>query len=249
MRAEPITPHPPYPVRRPVMIQRWMLISFLHWRMDAAELRGRVPEGLAIDEFDGSAWVGLVPFRMTTRVNRLPDVPWLWTFPETNVRTYVTGPDGGRGIWFFSLDVARSAVALAGAAAGLPYRWSSMRVDGAFGDVTYGCRRLVPTGSVSSTARVVSTGDPVPMTAREHFLASRFRLYWTGPGGLLELDVEHEPWTLHAGTTPTLEDGLVEAAAGRLPRDVPLTHHSVGVTQVRVGAPRRVSPHPTRVPA
>ena len=170
------------------MLQRWTLISFLHWRVEADDLRPLVPEGLEIDEFDGSAWVGLVPFCMTTQVTGFPALPWISTFPETNVRTYVTGPDGGRGIWFLSLDVARSPTALAGAALGLPYRWSSMRIGGSFGDVTYRCRRLVPTGSVASTARVVSTGDPVPMTARDHFLVSRFRVYWTGPGGLLAPD-------------------------------------------------------------
>jgi uncharacterized protein len=231
------------------MVQRWMLISFLHWRVAAADLRPLVPEGLEIDEFDGTAWVGLVPFRMTTQIPGVPPLPWLSTFPETNVRTYVTGPDGGRGIWFFSLDVARSPTALAGAALGLPYRWSSMRVDGSFGDVTYACRRLVPPGSVTSTARVVSTGDPVPMTAREHFLVSRFRLYWTMPGGLLAIDVEHEPWTLHAGRARALDDGLLEAAGIRHPLDDPLTHHAVGVSHVRVGTPRRVSSSSRRVPA
>jgi uncharacterized protein YqjF (DUF2071 family) len=232
------------------MVQRWMLISFLHWRVDAAELRPLVPDALEIDEFDGSAWVGLVPFRMTTHVPGLPAFPWISTFPETNVRTYVTGPDGGRGIWFFSLDVARSATAVAGAALGLPYRWSSMRIDGGFGDVTYRCSRLIPTGSVGSTAKVVSTAGPVPMTAREHFLVSRFRLYWTVPGGgLFTLDVEHEPLTLHAGRTPTLDDGLVEVAGIRRAIDGPITHHALGVTHVRVGAPRRLSPLRTRVPA
>ena len=249
MRPEPIAAHAPRPVRRPVMVQRWMLISFLHWRVDVADLRPLVPQELEIDELDGSAWVGLVPFRMTTQIPGVPALPRISTFPETNVRTYVTGPDGGRGIWFFSLDVARSPTALAGAALGLPYRWSSMRMDGSFGDVTYGCRRLVPTGSVASITRVVSTGDPAPMTAREHFLVSRFRLYWTGPGGLLTLDVDHEPWTLHAGRTRTLDDGLVEAAGIRRPLEDPVTHHAVGATHVRVGAPRRVSARATRVPA
>jgi pimeloyl-ACP methyl ester carboxylesterase len=28
-------------------------------------------------------------------------------FPETDVRTYVVGPDGREGLWFFSLDAAR----------------------------------------------------------------------------------------------------------------------------------------------
>ena len=43
----------------------------------------------------------------------MPPVPRLSTFPELNVRTYVTR-DGKPGIWFFSLD-AGSTLAVEGA--------------------------------------------------------------------------------------------------------------------------------------
>ena len=54
------------------------------------------------------AWVGLVPFRMAGIAPRgLGKIPYLGTFPETNVRTYVVGPDGVPGVWFDSLDASR----------------------------------------------------------------------------------------------------------------------------------------------
>jgi uncharacterized protein YqjF (DUF2071 family) len=34
-------------------------------------------------------------------------VPWLSHFHETNLRTYVTHPKHGPGVWFFSLEAAR----------------------------------------------------------------------------------------------------------------------------------------------
>lgn len=35
-----------------------------------------------------------------------PALPWLREVPEVNVRTYVVGPGGRPGVWFFSLDIA-----------------------------------------------------------------------------------------------------------------------------------------------
>ena len=59
-----------------------------------------------------------------------PAPPWFARFPETNVRTYVVGPDGREGLWFFSLDAARlEPVLVARATYALPYRWSAMTVE------------------------------------------------------------------------------------------------------------------------
>ena len=71
----------------------------------------------------GSAWLGVVPFRMThVRPFALPLPGEAFAFAETNVRTYATAPDGTRGIWFFSLDGAQLARATAARVAfGVPY--------------------------------------------------------------------------------------------------------------------------------
>ena len=48
----------------------------------------------------------MVPFRMAGVMRRpFPDLPYMSSFPELNLRTYVTA---GRkpGVWFFSLDAA-----------------------------------------------------------------------------------------------------------------------------------------------
>ncbi|GAA1038709.1 hypothetical protein GCM10009557_55470 [Virgisporangium ochraceum] len=91
-------------VHRPVMYQSWLDLTFLHWRYPADVVQRLLPPGLTVQEFDGSAWIGLVPFTMSgVRFPGVPALPWMSRFPETNVRTYVTGPDGSQGIWFFSL--------------------------------------------------------------------------------------------------------------------------------------------------
>ena len=125
-----ISPYPPHPVKGPVMLQSWRWLTFLHWRYEPTLIRGRLPKGLELDIFDGVAWIGLTPFVLENlRLPLLPALPWISRFPETNLRTYVRGPDGEPGIWFFSLDAARLlAVVAARFTYGLPYKWAQMRV-------------------------------------------------------------------------------------------------------------------------
>ena len=94
----------------------------MHWRVPEEVLRPLIPQALRLDSFDGSAWLGVVPFRMeSVRPRFLPAVPWLSSFPELNLRTYVTH-ENKPGLWFFSLDAHNPvAVRLARATFGLPY--------------------------------------------------------------------------------------------------------------------------------
>jgi len=66
----------PLPDRRWSWRQSWRDLLFAHWPIEASKLRPLVPTGLAIQEFDGSAWVGVVPFHMEGVMRRpLPDPP------------------------------------------------------------------------------------------------------------------------------------------------------------------------------
>src|SRR5438045_1183697 len=104
------TAHRPWPLPsgRWVMGQTWESLVFVHWRIASDELRPFVPGELEIEEFDGSAWVGIVPFRITgLRARGLLPIPGVSGFNELNVRTCVRAADGKPGVWFFSLDATR----------------------------------------------------------------------------------------------------------------------------------------------
>jgi Uncharacterized conserved protein (COG2071) len=59
------------------------------WPVPAETLRPLIPDALELQQFAGSCWLGLVPFRMAGVMRRpLPDLPWVSAFPELNVRTY-----------------------------------------------------------------------------------------------------------------------------------------------------------------
>ena len=91
--------------------QRWCDLLFAHWPVPASVLRPLVPAALEVQEFEGTSWVGVVPFRMEGVTPRfLPAMPWVSAFPELNLRLYVS--DGERpGVWFLSLD-ARNSLAV-----------------------------------------------------------------------------------------------------------------------------------------
>src|SRR3954470_8038699 len=90
------------------MTQSWHDLLFAHWPIHPDQLAERVPAQFPIDVFDGRAWIGIVPFRMTNVApHGVPSLPWISAFPELNVRTYVR-IDDRPGVYFFSLDAGRA---------------------------------------------------------------------------------------------------------------------------------------------
>ena len=115
--------HRPWPLPRSpwIIAQTWANLLFAHWRVPESSLRQQIPETLDIDTFDGEAWIGVVPFELTIRPRLMPVVPVVASFPELNVRTYVSY-QGKPGVWFFSLDATSPlAVRAARRAFNLPY--------------------------------------------------------------------------------------------------------------------------------
>ena len=141
-------------VHRPVMLQGWKDLTFVHVAYDPQVVQRRLPQGLTVDTFEGRAWVGLVAFHMENiRLPYLPPVPYLGTFPETNVRTYVRGPDGRPGVWFDSLDITRLIpVLVALGTYRIPYRWADMSIEHESDTVIYRSKRRWP-GPRSSRMR------------------------------------------------------------------------------------------------
>jgi uncharacterized protein YqjF (DUF2071 family) len=191
------TAHRPWPLPGGSWLtgQTWDDLLFAHWRVDAEALRPLVPAGLAVEECDGSAWLGVTPFRLVgLRLHGLPPLPGVSQCPELNVRTYVT--DGEKpGVWFFSLAAgSRVAVETARSAFKLPYEHALMRADEVGERVAYSCVR----GESQFVARYGPAGDvfvPQPGTL-EHFLTERYCLYTSDDGRVLRAEIHHPPWDL-----------------------------------------------------
>jgi uncharacterized protein YqjF (DUF2071 family) len=224
------------------MVQRWNDLTFLHWAYDPGAVQALLPPGLTVETFAGEAWVGLVPFQMEVGRAGLPRMPWAGRFAETNVRTYVRGPDGEPAIWFLSLDAARfGVVVVARQRFHLPYHWSSMRIERAGIQFAYTSARRGP--GLSATSRVVvevgrrlAAGE---VGARDHWLTARWRLLSPSGAGFRQIAAEHPPWPLHAAEVVALDDHLITAAGLPRPEGPPLVHWSPGVA-VRIGPQRPV---------
>ena len=235
MTPQAISPYPPYPIRRPVMFQTWRSLTFLHWPYEAAVIRPLLPPGLALDTFNDAAWIGLTPFLLTDlRPPLSPALPWISQFPEMNVRTYVRGPDGKPGVWFFTLEADRLA-AVIGARLfyRLPYRWARMRVREYNGNMEYQSRRKWPFGRGS--ARIaVRPGEPIEAGPFENFLTARYRLYTTLASRIAFADIEHEPWPLQGAELLHLHQDVIQHSSVPPPAGNPVLHFSRSI-DVRIG--------------
>jgi uncharacterized protein YqjF (DUF2071 family) len=199
----------------PVLSQRWSRLAFLHWRVDAELVAPLLPAGTVPDVFDGSSWVGLVPFRMERAgPGRLPGVPWLGTFAETNVRLYTVDGAGRRGVAFRSLEAARLPFVLgARAVFGLPYMWARMRIDERAGEIRYATARRWPAPHGAGGRIGVRPGPRIARPdALTEFLTNRWGLHVRRYGRTLYLPNEHGPWPLHEAELTVLEDTLLAAA-------------------------------------
>lgn len=228
---------PPEPVRTAVMRQRWDTISFLHWPYDVVHIQRHLPAGLNVEGWEGRAWVGLSPFEMHLGG---PAGPRALRFPETNVRTYVVGPDGRPGVWFFSLDAASAtAVTAARASWQLPYFWSRMSVDRGGGDVVYRAARRSPGPRGAGHEITVRPGEPLEdVDEFDHYLTARFTLWNRVAGRLMRTQVEHPPWRLRHASLVSCREDLLTAAGLPAPSGHPVLHFSDGV-DARIGAPQQ----------
>ncbi|MGI9605525.1 MAG: YqjF family protein [Acidimicrobiales bacterium] len=231
----------PHDVRREVLRMWWRNLSFIHYEYEPADVQRLLPAGLMVDTYEGAAWVGLVPFEMEVLLPRGIPIPRQGSFPETNVRTYVHGPDGTPGVWFHSLEAGRlPATAVARATYGLPYYWAEMDATGAGPVWTYRSTRRWPGPRGACHASAVHVGESIELEEQsdlEVFLTARWGLYSTFRDRLLYAPVDHDPWPLRRATLMHLDDELISAAGLPRPEGSPLIHWSEGV-EVRIGRPR-----------
>ncbi|MDH6577423.1 DUF2071 domain-containing protein [Kitasatospora sp. MAP5-34] len=239
---EPITADPPGPTPHPLLTQSWLDLAFLHWPADPADVAPLLPPGTVPDTLDGVTYVGLIAFRMH-RVGwfRLPGLPYLGTFPETNVRLYSVDAHGRRGVVFRSLDASRLLpVAVARAAFRLPYLWSRMDIRQVGDTITYRSARRWP-GPRDAHSRIsVRIGEPIDEpTELEHFLTARWGMHSSFFGRQMYLPNSHPRWPLHRAELLEYEQNLLPAAGLPTPPDDPVSVlYSPGVP-VRFALPAR----------
>lgn len=221
----------PWPVpRRPwVMAMQWHDLLFAHWPIEADRVRPLIPPTLELETYNGTAWLGIVPFRMAgVRPRNVPDIPWLSAFPELNVRTYVTA--GGKpGVWFFSLDAA-NPVAVRGArtAFHLPYFDARMRCQANGDAILYTSirtHRQAPCATLAMRYRPTGPIYQAQEGSLDAWLTSRYCLYAANRGGTVwRGEIHHQPWPLQPAEAEFEDNTMNEQIGLVLPDQSPILH-------------------------
>jgi hypothetical protein len=211
------------------MAMQWHDLLFMHWPVPPAVMHAWIPPALALDTFDGTAWLGITPFRMAgVRPRLLPPLPWLSAFPELNVRTYVTA-EGKPGVWFFSLD-AGNPVAVRGARTffHLPYYDAAMTVESDAGVVRYTSRRThrgAPSAAFTGRYRPIGPVSHAAVGSLAYWLTERYCLYAADRRGRLwRGDIHHARWPLQPAEADIACNTMAAPLQLRLPPGAPLLH-------------------------
>jgi uncharacterized protein len=215
------------PAGSPILFQSWHKLLFLHWAIPESALRPHLPDRLAIDTFDGKAWVGLAPFTIRdARPIFTPSIPWLSHFHEINVRTYVS-LDGVPGVWFFSLDANNLiAVKVARTIFHLPYQTARITLEQQDKTIHYACTRKEP-GPPAEFNGTWNISDDLPPTqpgSLAFFLTERYCFYAEHGGRLYRSRIHHEPWPLQAASVSSLRSTMIESDGLPAPVGEPLLH-------------------------
>jgi uncharacterized protein YqjF (DUF2071 family) len=239
--VEPVTPAPPRRLPFTLLTQDWLDLAFLHWEADPELVAPLLPPGTRPDTLDGRTYVGLIAFRMH-KVGwfRLPGVPYLGTFPETNVRLYSVDEQGRRGVVFRSLDASRLLpVLVARSGFRLPYLWSRMTIRRSGDVMRYTSARRWPGPKGAHSRIAVRVGGRIAEpTELEHFLTARWGLHVSALGRTVYLPNIHPRWPLHRAELLECDERLVAAAGLPQPEGAPVSVlYSPGVP-VRFGPPR-----------
>ena len=205
----------------------WQTLLFAHWPMDPGELQRRIPAPLTLDTFDGTGWIGLIPFTMPRFSSTM--LPWIGaSFHECNVRTYVRYR-GRPGVYFFSLDAAHRFAVWGGKRFfRLPYHFARIDLRQDRDVVHYSVQR---NGVAEARMRCVwRPGEPRPESkpgGLDHFLTERYALYTVDRRGRPMCGrILHEPWSLREAQLIDLDDGLIGAAGLPVPDTAPALYHA-----------------------
>ena len=236
MKILDVVDHRPWPLPRgrAIMVQTWHDLLFAHWPVPAHLLRNKIPSGVELDTFGGTAWLGIIAFQLSdVRLNGIRAVPWVSNFPEVNVRTYVTY--GGKpGVFFLSLDADNPlGVALAKPWFRLNYYGAQIKMKMQGSDIDFRSRRTergAPPAQFEASYRPCGPAFRARLGSLEAWLTERY-CYYTEPLGLgkdrlYRCEIHHPPWRLQMAQATICTNTMALSHGINLPVTEPLLHYA-----------------------
>lgn len=228
----------------PVMYQTWDKLIFLHWPVPVESIRRFIPERLAIDTFEGQAWIAVTPLTIYgLRPPLFPALPLLSQTNEINVRTYVHLDGNMPGVWFFSLD-ASNQLAVLGARVGfaLPYFHADIHLKTDGRNANFISRRTH--GSNAAFDAAWTLGGALPESqpgSLEFFLTERYCLYTRKGTRLYRARIHHRAWPLCQVQLHRLQSSMTEAQGLPAVNGTPVIHGQSQGFVVETWRPEKVS--------
>jgi hypothetical protein len=216
--------------------QRWNDLLFAHWPVPVSSLAPLIPEGLQVDSFNGSAWLGVMPFWMDRiRFRGFLPIPGAHSFPDLSLRTYVHEErTGTQGVFCLSLDASNLlAVGVGRAICHLPYHWAWMRMEQrSEREFSFYSRRRYSPQPVVFNARYRGLGPSRRLLessagSLEHFLMERYSLFSRNlEGHPIRASLHHVSSQLEEAEAVIEQNDLASVLGIHLPDVAPVLHYS-----------------------
>lgn len=217
-------PLPDYPW---TMYQKWEDLVCMHIPVDPEELLPHVPQELAVDLYDGQAWISIFPFHIRNlKLRNKPKFPYFHEFLELNVRTYVKHK-GIPGVYFFSLDAEKIMPVLGARAVTLPYYKAKMKRKEKHGWMHYSSKRRHNDKTYfEARYKVLSSAAPAEEGTLDHWLFERYRLYKTIRGTVIHIGIHHLKWKLADVSIDYNPDSINSLLPGDIKGEPAAAHYS-----------------------
>lgn len=213
--------------RKPLTV-RVADVCFCHWPVDPAAVARTLPDWLSVERAAGDAWITAI--HHTVEGVSAFGVDLGNPAQSVTVRTYVQGPDGQRGLYFFGAFTTDPIASAAGPLLRLNYR--DGQVSRRDGDGDHRTERTLDVdGRRALTVRYTPDDEPAtaaPADSLPAFFVERFRVFGDGPLGTKSVGhVGHDPWELRP-VEAAVEGAPLAALSLPEPAGDPLVHYSPG---------------------
>src|SRR5262245_12943155 len=194
--------------RRPFLTARWINVALLSYAVPDSLLTPWLPPGLALDRWEGRAFVSLVAFEFVD--TRVAGVAWpgFRRFPEVNLRFYVREGDRRGVVFVRELVPSRIVELLARLLYNEPYRVARIRSRTETGPARIRVMHEFPWKGRAQRITVEARSPAVPAleTGGTHFFKEHAWGYGMDRRGrLLRYAVEHPTWRVHPDAIAQVE--------------------------------------------
>ena len=187
----------PLPKEPWFMTQKWNDLLFIHLPVAKKLLDRKIPAGLELDTFEGTAWISILPFKVShMHLRKIPPLPYLTSFLEVNVRTYVKRK-GISGVYFFSLDANNLTGVLGARIVSLPYFYAKMNMVKKTDTIYFeSLRKGSSTASFEGFYKPISKAYYPEPASLNHWLIERYFLWSYRNNSLFQGNIHHKQWKI-----------------------------------------------------